>query len=151
MNLNNISQDCCPGPKEVPWSWSMVINQRSKSLCSWWLKHCPGYKFSLKALIGIFHRTVTLDAWKCHDFHPRWLVKGQGHNTNSDFWHCPNYNFSLSSWIGIIFHRIVTLDSRKCHDLDPRSLVKSQGNSITLYENLINIIETNDKHEDFAT
>jgi hypothetical protein len=30
--LNNISHDCCPGPKEVSWPWSKVIGQRSRSL-----------------------------------------------------------------------------------------------------------------------
>jgi hypothetical protein len=29
MNLNNISLDCCPGPKEVKWPLFKAIGQRS--------------------------------------------------------------------------------------------------------------------------
>ena len=77
-DLDNISHNYCPWPKDVSWPWPKVISLKSRSQYTHTQNQCPGHNSSLPCWIWIiFHTIVVHDPWVCHNLDPRSYSKGK--------------------------------------------------------------------------
>ena len=85
LDLNNISQNCCPWPKSVWWPWPRVIlvPPRLRSQYTYIKNLCSGHNSSLPSWILILFQAIIIqDPRVCHDLDPRSYLQGQGHSAH---------------------------------------------------------------------
>ena len=78
LDLDNISQNCCPWPKVVPWPWTKVTSPRSRSQCAHTGSSYPGHNSCQVRS----HSIVVNDPKTWHYLDPRSYLQGQGHSTH---------------------------------------------------------------------
>ena len=94
-DLDDISRNCCSGPKGVPWSWLKVIFPRSSPQCTYTDNLCPGHNSSLQSCSWIIVHTLIVHAQGC----VRTLTEVHISNVNVPVHtypkSCPGHNSSL--------------------------------------------------------
>ena len=104
LDLDNISHNCCPLPKGVPWPWPKVISRRSRSQYTHSLNLCQTHNSLLSCLIWMILNTMV-----------SWLsLLVISPRSRSQFTHNENLflgqYLSQVTWIGIILYTIVVHD-----------------------------------------